>query len=219
VLYDLLETLRISAVLLSPALTGAPAEILRQIGFPEGLAGVGLPAAAAFGLLPPGRRVRRGASLFPRIEPDKEPEEGAALVPGHPPASAGRPAAGHTEGPKPAPAGPAVSAQPGLISLDEFQRADLRVARVIEAAAVPNTTKLLRLRIEIAGDERQIIAGVAGHYAPEQVAGKNIVVVANLQPARIKGEHSNGMLLAAVEGDTLALVVPERDVPSGAKVR
>jgi len=251
VLYDLLETLRLSAVLLSPALTRAPGEILRQLGFADGLAGAKLPEAATFGLLPPGRRVRRGAPLFPRIEFEETPFEGPTgggpaagkgpagqlstggcpgarpetAAPSTAPVATAAPAA--PEAPPAAPAAPeAPPATPGAaqapgdrLAFEDFQRVDLRVARVLEAARVPRTDKLLRLRIRIGGSERWIVAGIAAHYSPEQVAGKDIVVVANLEPATIRGERSEGMLLAAVHGDEMALVVPERDVPVGAKVR
>lgn len=210
VLYDLLETLRLVAVLLSPALTRAPERMLRQIGFPDGPLPALLPEAAGFGLLPPGRRIRRDGPLFPRIDDRTSPQkpvESAVREPEVPRAAGGTTRSAEAPG-----AG-------GKISIDEFAAADLRVARVIQAENVPGTSRLLRLLIRIGDEERQIIAGIAAKYRPEEVAGRDVVVVANLKSATIRGQRSEGMLLAAVEGDRLALVVPDRDVPSGAKVR
>ena len=107
-----------------------------------------------------------------------------------------------------------------LLSIDELAKIHLRVARVIEAEKVAKADKLLKLQIQIGGEKRQIIAGVAQHYTPEEMVGKKIVVVANLQPATIRGIESNGMLLAAEDEDgVLSLVGLDRDVKDGAKIR
>jgi methionyl-tRNA synthetase len=92
------------------------------------------------------------------------------------------------------------------------------VAEVIEAAKVTGADKLLQLKIKIGDEQRQIVAGIAKAYTPEEMVGKKIIVVANLQPAKIRGIESNGMLLAASMGDKMVLVGLDKDIDSGAKI-
>lgn len=107
-----------------------------------------------------------------------------------------------------------------MLTIDEFAKVELRVAEVLEAAPHPNADKLLVLKVAVDGEPRQIVAGIRAHYAPEQMVGKQIVIVANLAPARLRGVESHGMLLAASDEDgRLSLVTPERVVNRGAKVR
>jgi methionyl-tRNA synthetase len=106
------------------------------------------------------------------------------------------------------------------ISFDEFGRIDLRIARVLEAEKIEKTDKLLQLQVEIGGEQRQIIAGIAQNYRPADLIGKRVVVVANLEPATIRGIRSNGMLLAA-ENETgdLSVITVDRDIETGSAVR
>jgi methionyl-tRNA synthetase len=105
------------------------------------------------------------------------------------------------------------------IGIEEFQRLDLRVARVTKVEPHPNAEKLLKIAIDLGGEERQIVAGIAPYYRPEELEGKLIVVVANLKPAKLRGELSQGMLLAASGPETVAVVSPIREVPPGSIVR
>jgi len=108
-----------------------------------------------------------------------------------------------------------------MISFKEFQKIDLRVAEIKVAERVAGTDKLMRMEINMGEDEdRQIVAGIAPYYAPEDLVGKKIIVVANLEPAKIRGVESRGMLLAAVtEGMAeLALLSLDKDLPAGTKV-
>lgn len=106
------------------------------------------------------------------------------------------------------------------ITFDDFARIKLRVGRVVEAVNHPNADKLLVLKVDLGGEMRQICAGIRSHYTPEQLVGKNIVVVANLAPRMMRGQESQGMLLAAVSGDRSQVVVvsPEKDIPPGCPV-
>jgi methionyl-tRNA synthetase len=107
-----------------------------------------------------------------------------------------------------------------LISIDEFRKVDLRVAKVLAAERVEKADKLLRLQVQIGDETRQIVAGIAQHVSPETLVGKNIVVVANLQPAKIRGLESQGMLLAAEDDSgNLSLLTVEKEMGSGAKIR
>lgn len=107
-----------------------------------------------------------------------------------------------------------------LITIDEFARVKLRVAEVVAAEAHPNADKLLKLKIRVGDREKQICAGIRKHYAPEALVGKRIVVVDNLKPAKLRGEESQGMLLAATGGEDVVLLTPDKpDVPSGSPIR
>ncbi|AAD36162.1 methionyl-tRNA synthetase [Thermotoga maritima MSB8] len=111
-----------------------------------------------------------------------------------------------------------VSAEQNAITIDDFSKVDLRIAKVLEAEKVPNSRKLLRLIIDLGTEKRQIVAGIAEHYRPEELVGKLIVVVANLKPAKLMGIESQGMLLAAKSGDTLRLLTVDGEITPGAKV-
>ena len=110
--------------------------------------------------------------------------------------------------------------QDGLITIDDFKKIHLRTAKILEAERVPKSKKLIKLQIEIGEDKRQIIAGIGQKYAPEELVGKTIIVVANLQPAKLMGQESNGMLLAVNdENGVVALITSDGDSPDGLEVR
>lgn len=113
-----------------------------------------------------------------------------------------------------------MSDQPATIPFDDFAKVQLRVARVLEAFNHPQADKLIVLKLDLGTEQRQICAGLRGHYTPEQLVGRNIVVVANLAPRMMRGVESNGMLLAASNADhtRVILLTPDADVEPGAKV-
>jgi methionyl-tRNA synthetase len=148
-------------------------------------------ADAVWGRLPAGTHVQKIAALFPRVE-DKKPATAVAA----PVADGG-----------------------ARISIDEFQKIDLRVAQVLAAEPVPKSKKLLKLRVSLGTEERTVLAGIAEHYAPADLVGKKVVVVANLQPAKLMGIESQGMVLAGEGGQALGVVMPDRDLPPGSKVK
>ena len=120
-----------------------------------------------------------------------------------------------------APTPPAATPSAATIQYDDFAKIDLRVATVISCEPVPKADKLLALQLELAGGERrQILAGIKAHYAPEQMVGKQIIVVANLAPRTMKGMVSHGMLLAAHDEATGKVVVmgPGEAISAGSKV-
>ncbi len=105
-----------------------------------------------------------------------------------------------------------------MITIEEFKKLDLRIGTVKSAEPHPQADRLLVLTIDLGSEERQIVAGIRGHYTPEELLGRQIVVVANLQPATLRGIDSQGMLLAATDGDNIIILGPERKVDPGAKV-
>jgi methionyl-tRNA synthetase len=201
VLFDVCEVLRGTAVLLSPFMPAKSQEIWGALGLPGDIAAARFDQALAWKESWAGASPGMGEakSLFPRIEVDKEattkPEEVRMK-----PEGAGTP-------------------QPTeLLDIGEFRKLDLRVAQVKSATTVPGATKLLKLFIDIGGEERQIVAGVAEHYTPEDLTGKHIIVITNLKPAKIRGVDSNGMLLAATDGGKVILLVPDRPAAPGSKI-
>ncbi len=112
-------------------------------------------------------------------------------------------------------------AEPRTIDIDTFRQVDLRVAQIVAAETVPGATRLLRLEVDLGSERRQLVAGIAAFYAPEQLVGRKIVVVANLEPARIRGVESQGMLLAAggrAPGAALGLLTVDDAIPNGTRV-
>jgi methionyl-tRNA synthetase len=150
--------------------------------------------------LPAGTPVRRLSGLFPRLAAAGSAQAGA----GEPGAGARAAAATTTDG--------------GRISIADFGRVELRVAEVVAAEAVPKSKKLLKLTVAVGEERRTVVAGIAEHYAPADLVGKKVVIVANLEPARLMGIDSNGMVLAGSAGDRLAVLTVDRDLPSGARV-
>ncbi|MEW6356067.1 MAG: methionine--tRNA ligase subunit beta [Planctomycetota bacterium] len=107
-----------------------------------------------------------------------------------------------------------------MVTFDEFKKLEIRVAEIKSAADHPNANKLTVMQIDVGGEQKQIVAGIRGHYSNEELVGKKIVVVNNLAPAKLRGVESNGMILAAVAGDgAVVLLVPDKDVPAGTAVQ
>ena len=195
VLYVLAESLRQTAVLLTPFLPQTARSMLEQLGCRPEKESLSWEKELDWGRLAPGTQVARGPALFPRIEVKKETP---------PPTS---------------PKTPRVESEtPALMPIEEFKQWDLRVARVLSAERIPKTDKLIKMKIDL-GEERTLVAGIGRDYAPEELVGKSLVVVANLQPTKLMGVESQAMLLAAGDGGSLKVVVPEGTVPPGTKVK
>ena len=141
-----------------------------------------------------------------------------------PPAGSGpaEPAAAPPSGPESAPpTPPAAPAGPPIIDIDQFRRVDLRVAQIVAVERVEGADRLLRLQVDLGTERRQLVAGIAAFYSPEQLVGRKIVVVANLKPARLRGVESQGMLLAAggrEPGAALGLLTVDDAIPNGTRV-
>ncbi len=195
VLYTMAETLRVVGIMLTPFLVETPGKIWRQLGLS------GDPAAAwsavGWGGFPADTAIAKGALIFPRIETEK----GEAPT-------------------VPAPESPPGGESHDTIAIEEFARIDLRVGQVLAAERVEGATKLLRLTVQVSGRQRQLVAGIAEHYTPESLVGREIVVVANLKPAKLRGILSEGMLLAASNDQgQVVLISPETPVGEGSKVK
>lgn len=225
VMYSLVESLRIVAILIYPAMPRTAEEVWSRLG-QEGRVRDQSLADCAFGRLKPGTRVAVGEPLFPRLEIEETADGGGdEEVKPAKPAVAPREAAREEqvavpEAPKDSATEERVDEE--QISIEEFSRIQLRVATVVAAEKHPNADKLLKLSVDLGGGERrQIVAGIARHYAPADLVGKQIVVVANLRPAKLRGEVSQGMLLAASteDGAQVIVVSPEKPIAPGSRVK
>ena len=106
-----------------------------------------------------------------------------------------------------------------MISFEDFKKIDLRVAKILEVNDHPNADKLYVLKIDVGDQTKQIVAGIRANYSPDELVGKKIAVINNLEPATIRGEESNGMLLAANDEGVPIILTTDRDVPAGAEIR
>ncbi|MEJ7555012.1 MAG: methionine--tRNA ligase subunit beta [Aquificaceae bacterium] len=104
-----------------------------------------------------------------------------------------------------------------LIGIEDFLKLDIRLAKVLSAERVEGSEKLLKLRVSLGEEERTLMAGIAKHYSPEELVGKKVLMLANLKPKKIFGVESQGMVLALSDGESLSLIVPDRDIKEGAK--
>jgi len=105
-----------------------------------------------------------------------------------------------------------------MISYEEFKKVDLRIGKILSVEDHPNADKLYVIQVDLGDEKRQTVAGLKGHYKPEELAGRCVVVVANLQPAKLRGVESQGMLLACQDGDAVRILQPDREATPGSKV-
>jgi methionyl-tRNA synthetase len=195
VLYTLAETMRQIALLLFPFMPQTSSRIMQQLGLgPQDNAPV-WEEGMNWGGFPAGTRIQKGPALFPRIETEKTKMDSS-------PQSQKTTAASNLE----------------TLSFEDFQKWDLRVAKVLSAERVPKSKKLIKLEVDL-GEKRTLVAGIGQDFTPEALLGKAIVVVANLEPTKLMGVESRAMLLAARDEKGLRLIVPEGEVLPGTKVK
>ncbi|OGV36195.1 MAG: hypothetical protein A2020_12385 [Lentisphaerae bacterium GWF2_45_14] len=193
VMYTAAEALRFVSVLLYPIMPSKMTELRKALGIntPE----VNMKELEKWGGLVPGSKMNDSGSLFQRIcITEKAPETAPQSQAQTPDSDA------------------------GLVSIDDFFKTQLKTAKVVHAEKIDGADKLLKLQIDIGGEKRQIVAGVAQYYTPEEIIGKTIVVVANLKSAKIRGIDSQGMLLAAKKGKGLKLITVDGEIDSGSSV-
>ncbi|EJT6143519.1 TPA: methionine--tRNA ligase [Clostridium perfringens] len=201
VLYNLLETLRFVSVMISPFLTETSAKINAQLNTKV----TTWESLKEFNGTVAGDKVVKGDVIFPRIDVEEKLAELEAL--------------------KPAPVKPAneeLVKNPikEEITIDDFDKIDLRVVKVLECEPVKKAKKLLKLKVDLGGEERQVISGIAQYYKPEELVGKYVVLVANLKPVKLRGELSQGMILAAAPSDdSELLLVNPGEMLTGSQVR
>lgn len=213
VMYNLAEALRIVAILIAPFVPVTAPKIYEQLGLgkPESF----FMADAVWGKLATGTKVQKGEPLFPRIEVTEAGETVIAATK-KTAAKAIKAEAPKAEAQKEAKPAAAAADE---ITIDDFAKIDLRVATVIAAERVPKTDKLIKLQVKIGDEERTIVSGIAQHYEPENLIGKNVIVIANLKPAKLRGIESRGMVLAASDGEGNLVLADAPGIASGSKVK
>ena len=213
VMYNLAEALRIIAILIAPFVPVTAPKIYEQLGLgkPERF----FMADAVWGKLATGTKVQKGEPLFPRIEVTEAGETviAATKKTAAKAIKAEAPKAEVKKEAKPA------AAAAGEITIDDFAKIDLRVATVVAAERVPKTDKLIKLQVKIGDEERTIVSGIAQHYEPENLIGKNVIVIANLKPAKLRGIESRGMVLAASDDEGNLVLADAPGIASGSKVK
>lgn len=211
VMYNLAEALRIIAILIAPFVPVTAPKIYEQLGLgkPESF----FMADAVWGKLATGTKVQKGEPLFPRIEVT---EAGETVI-----AATKKTAAKaiKAEAPKAEAKKEEKPVAADEITIDDFAKIDLRVATVVAAERVPKTDKLIKLQVKIGDEERTIVSGIAQHYEPEKLIGKNVIVIANLKPAKLRGIESRGMVLAASDGEGNLVLADAPGIASGSKVK
>ena len=213
VMYHLAECLRIIAVLLKPYLTSTPGKMFDQLGTPERLTGLD---TIAFGGSEPGTRVQKGEAIFPRIDVAKEIEYLEAET------ARSKAAAAAANGQQPsAKEEPAAAEKPGEIEYEDFEKIDLRLAKIVACEEIKKSKKLLKLTVELGEETRTVVSGIKKWYTPEDLVGKTVVLVANLKPVTLCGVESRGMILCAADeaDEQLSAVTTLSQLPSGLKVR
>ncbi|MCJ8011213.1 methionine--tRNA ligase [Paenibacillus sp. KQZ6P-2] len=212
VMTHLVESLRIASILLQPFLTQAPRKIWEQLGIQEGEL-TSWDSGKSFGLIPAGTKLVKGNPIFPRLEVDPEVAYIKEAMTGAAPAA-------KAEEAKTAEA--AVAEAPELkeeIGIEDFAKVELRVAQVIAAEPVKKADKLLKLQLDLGFEQRQVVSGIAKFYTPEDMVGRKVICVTNLKPVKLRGELSQGMILAASQGDQLTLATVPDSMPNGAIVK
>ncbi len=233
VMYVLCECIRFVAVMIVPTMPRTPAKIYEQLGVTDAALMV-WESLDAFGKLSAGTKVQKGEALFPRIDIKKEladivptpKAEGAAEGKKEDAKNADKAKRSQdskqAEGPKKAEAHKDEEAG-GPISIDDFAKVELRVARVLEAEKVEGSDKLLKLTVALGADDpqRTVVSGIAKHYTPENMVGRQVVLVSNLKPAKLRGIRSEGMILCASNAadDVLKLVTVQEGMEDGAYIR
>ncbi|MGM0904614.1 MAG: methionine--tRNA ligase [Bacillota bacterium] len=201
VMAHLAESLRQTAVLLQPFLTRTPKKIFTQLNVLEdGL--TSWESLETFGGIPDGTKVQKGEPIFPRLEVEEEVAFIKEKMQGSP--------------------APVVEEKPETlpeITIDDFMKVELRVAEVIHAEPVKKADKLLKLQLDLGYEKRQVVSGIAQHYKPEELVGQRVICVTNLKPVKLRGELSEGMILAGSKDGDLSLATIAESLPLGSRVK
>lgn len=208
VMVHLAETLRRTAILLQPFLTVTPNGIFQQLGVTD----VELKAWESldtFGGIPSGTKVSKGNPLFPRLEIAEEVEFIRTKMGGSAPMLEEKQVEKQEEKPE----------EIDEISIDDFMKIDLRVAEVIQAEPIKKADKLLKLQLDLGYEKRQVVSGIAQYYKPEDLVGRKVICITNLKPVKLRGELSQGMILAGSKDGSLSLATVDQSLPNGSKVK
>ncbi|MGI0535865.1 methionine--tRNA ligase [Bacillus pfraonensis] len=203
VMAHLAEMLRQTGIMLMPFLTATPSKIFAQLGLTDE-AYQSWNSLSTIGCIPAGTKVVKGQPIFPRLEVEVEVEYIKEQMKG----SAPKVEEKKEEEPK-----------AEEITIDDFFKVELRVAEVIEAEPVKKADKLLKIQLDLGTEKRQVVSGIAKFYTPEELKGKKVICVTNLKPVKLRGELSQGMILAGEENGVLSLATIDQNLPNGTKIK
>ncbi len=195
VLYNLAETIRIIAELITPVMPDTSDKMLERMGAKR----LGFDSALNFGSIGENFTVKKGEPLFPRLDQEKELEELAML----------QKSAQKTEKPD----------EKDEITMEDFEKIDLRLGKVTECEKIEGADKLYKLKVDLGYEKRQIVSGIAKNYSTEEMIGKKVIVIVNLKPVKLRGVESCGMILCAANEKDISIVNPDKDMPLGSQVR
>lgn len=200
VLYNLSEAVRLLTIWCSPFMPVFPERVFEQFGIAGRLDLQTWDSTGEWGLLPADLQVETGPGVFPRIQVEEDKEKLSVKPQEEKPQKQRKP-------------------QKPQITIDDFDRVDLRVALVKNVEKIKGADRLLKVELDLGSETRTVVAGIAQHYTPDSLVGKRVVIVANLAPVKLRGVTSSGMILAASEGDDLGVLTVEREIPPGATVK
>ncbi|MGH0432424.1 methionine--tRNA ligase [Bacillus hominis] len=203
VMAHLAEVLRQTGIMLMPFLTVAPSKMFAQLGLTEE-AHKSWESLSTIGCIPAGTKVEKGNPIFPRLEMEVEVEYIKEQMQGSAP---------KVEEKK------AEEQKAEEITIDDFFKVELRVAEVISAEPVKKADKLLKIQLDLGTEKRQVVSGIAKFYSPEELKGKKVICVTNLKPVKLRGELSQGMILAGEENGVLSLATIDQNLPNGTKIK
>jgi methionyl-tRNA synthetase len=216
VLFHLTEVLRFLTLAVYPFMPQIAETMKTRLGLSTNFSTPVLQEFPRWGAYIYSEHTSKGASLFPRkdsrpSDSQASPEQKNTIHPGTPNMETPQPF-------QPAQQQPAPS-DVIQIGIEDFQKVQLKVARILAAERVPKSQKLLKLQVDIGTEQRQIVAGIGKKYAPEELVGRTIVVVANLKPAKLMGIESQGMVLAAGDQEVLELLTMPHEIPAGTRIK
>jgi methionyl-tRNA synthetase len=200
VLYNLSEAVRLLTIWCLPFMPVFPERVFEQFGIAGRLDLQTWDSTGEWGLLPADLQVETGPGVFPRIQVEEDKEKLSVKPQEEKPQKQRKP-------------------QKPQITIDDFDRVDLRVALVKNVEKIKGADRLLKVELDLGSETRTVVAGIAQHYTPDSLVGKRVVIVANLAPVKLRGVTSSGMILAASEGDDLGVLTVEREIPPGATVK
>lgn len=207
VLYHLAESLRHISIMIQPFMTKTPQKMWEQLGIQQ--EDTVWDSLHTFGVLPEGTTVvKKGTPVFPRLDYKEEVTHIIEDMGGE----------AKKEETEPAQEENVQERESNEITIDEFHKVELKVAEVTAAEPVKKADKLLKIQLELGGESRQVVSGIAQHYTPEELVGRKVICVTNLKPVKLRGEWSHGMILAASKGKELTLATVAESLPNGSIV-
>lgn len=215
VLYNLVEGIRIASILIQPFMTQSPGRIWEQLGLESSYTEWN--TAKEWGITPSGIKVNKKDAIFPRLDIEAEIKaiDDSTLDARK---KAEENMKSNEELKNQDVSEEKEQEQIEEITIDDFFKVEMRVAEVLEAEKIPKADKLLKIQLDLGYEKRQVVSGIAKYYVPEELVGSKVICVTNLKPVKLRGEISNGMILAASEGDKLVLATVSGDIPKGTKI-